>query len=181
MDEKVEALFKSISSCNDAEVIALFDQGVDVNSKNKSGFTSLIAAIFNQASSNLIKELVLRGADVNVKHSMGFNSLTAAAMLGNLEHVKILLGAGADLEMTDMDCNTPLLCAMTRRHYPIVAYLLDKGGNMHHVNAKGDDFKSLINQEEYLDLKSYLLSHNEEGLLNSIIENDQSSVFPIKF
>ena len=54
-----------------------------------------------------------------------------AARQGDLDLVKYLHKAGADLNEMDNERNTPILLAALNGHYPIVKYLYDNGVGYH--------------------------------------------------
>ena len=55
--------------------------------------------------------------------------LIIAAREGFLNIVKILVEAGASLDMTDEDENTALLIALEEEHYEVAELLLDRGAS----------------------------------------------------
>jgi ankyrin repeat protein len=94
----------------------------------------------------MVKLLIARGAEVDArstvnewerrvtaeprqKNSMpgGFTPLLYAAREGCLECAKALIGAGADVNLTDPDGVTPLLSALLNAHFDTAKYLLEAG------------------------------------------------------
>jgi hypothetical protein len=95
----------------------LINQGVDVNSKNSSGFTALIIA--SQAGYiETIKALLAAGADVNARNIEGETALYYAALHGRYEVVKELISAGADVNLKAYGGRTPLMATAIGK-YPI--------------------------------------------------------------
>ncbi len=74
----------------------LIQSGVDVNAKDKWGYTPLCYAV-DKDDSDFVNLLIARGADVNAKHPGGETSLHYAATAGRTEAVKLLLEAGANI------------------------------------------------------------------------------------
>ena len=64
-------------------------------------------------------------------------ALVYAARTNDLESVKILLAAGADVNQTTGYGWSPLLVATQNRHYKLAAYLLDHGANPDLANNGG--------------------------------------------
>ena len=64
-------------------------------------------------------------------------ALVYAARTDDLESVKILLAAGADVNQTTGYGWSPLLVATQNRHYKLAAYLLDHGANPDLANNGG--------------------------------------------
>jgi ankyrin repeat protein len=69
--------------------------------------------------------------------SGGLTPLVFAAREGDLETVKVLLDAGADVNQTTEYGWTPLLVASNNRNYKVGAYLLEKGANPNIANKGG--------------------------------------------
>ena len=63
--------------------------------------------------------------------------LVYAARANNLESVKVLLAAGADINQTTGYGWSPLLVATQNRYYRLAAYLLDRGANVNLANSGG--------------------------------------------
>ncbi len=63
--------------------------------------------------------------------------LVYAARANDLESVKVLLAAGADVNQTTGYGWTPLLVATQNRYYSLAAHLLDQGANVNLANTGG--------------------------------------------
>jgi ankyrin repeat protein len=61
----------------------------------------------------------------------GLTPLLYAARDGRLEALKILVDAGAKLEMTDPNGITPLLMAISNNQVAVARFLIDRGANIH--------------------------------------------------
>jgi ankyrin repeat protein len=75
----------------------LIDAKVDVNAKDKIGRTALIDAAMSGLGFNRAKLLVAAGADVNVMID-GMSALSFAAVFNNIDTVKLLIEAKADVD-----------------------------------------------------------------------------------
>jgi len=64
-------------------------------------------------------------------------ALVYAARANDLESVKVLLAAGADINQTTGYGWSPLLAATQNRYYKLAAYLLDHGANVNLSNTGG--------------------------------------------
>jgi ankyrin repeat protein len=136
-------------------VKALLARGADANAKESwMGQTALMWA----AASNfpeVVSALVEGGADLNVKatttpgtprlprvegvaaqsaHSNfpkgGMTALLFAAREGALDAARILVDAGADINLADPDGISPLIMAIMNGHYDLAAALIDKGADV---------------------------------------------------
>ncbi len=90
--------------------------------------------------------LDLDGFDINQLYSSGENKppctgLYLAAGHGHNDAVKMLLGAGADPNISNPDGKTPLIIAATFGHQPVINILIDFGAD---VNAVTDNNDSAI-------------------------------------
>ena len=80
----------------------LIDHGAPVNTASAYGATPLMWAVTTPAN---VRVLVNRGADVNARVGDGVTALVAAARLGNIESMRILMAAGADMKTRDTRTN----------------------------------------------------------------------------
>lgn len=103
------------------------------------------------------------GVDVNKRVILRefFDSFLAqAARRGDLEMVKLLVGAGADLKCPDFDniAKSPLHIAAANNHDAIVQYLIGKGMCFFPVK-----FFDILELAEYSDLPNYTISRIVRG------------------
>jgi ankyrin repeat protein len=101
----------------------LLDAGAEIDTKDSSGRTALM-----YASSGPFVEtvglLLERGAEVNVQGTLeGFTPLMTAAAEGLADVVRLLLGAGADRDIKDVDGDTALSFAQQNGHTEVVELL----------------------------------------------------------
>ncbi|VEL08877.1 unnamed protein product [Protopolystoma xenopodis] len=83
--------------------------------------------------------MVVIGADVNSKtEETQETALTLAACGGFIEVCKMLLDAGADIEVGGVGCSTPLMEAAQEGHLDLVAALIKRGANVNSITATGD-------------------------------------------
>jgi uncharacterized protein len=83
-------------------VILLLDAGADVECVGRYGFHPLHNAVYS-GHADIVAELIKRGAKVDSKDAKGRTALLiyAASAGSNLQIVRILLAAGADLQLED--------------------------------------------------------------------------------
>ena len=65
----------------------------------------------------------------------GFTPLLYAIMAGDLDAVRVLLAAGANVDEAGPDGMTALMLALIKRHEPIALFLLDQGADPHAADA----------------------------------------------
>ncbi|CAG9759950.1 unnamed protein product [Ceutorhynchus assimilis] len=125
------AMHYAVSHGNFDVVSILLDSKVcDINKPNKAGYTSVmlvsLAAVMSQTHANVVRRL-FQLADVNIRASQhGQTALMLAVSHGRLDMVKMLLEAGADINIQDEDGSTALMCAAEHGHIEIVKHFLSQ-------------------------------------------------------
>jgi ankyrin repeat protein len=131
-------------------VKALLDHGADVNAKEKwLGQTALMWAVAENHPA-VVEALIAHGADVNARSDIreekiknkwfvanvvsppphgGFTPLLYAARQNSLEAAKMLVKAGADLNLADPDGTSALVMAIVNAHYDLPIYLMEHGAD----------------------------------------------------
>jgi ankyrin repeat protein len=134
---------------NTAAASVLIERGADVNAREqRKGQTALMWAVAqgHPAMANLLLE---HGAEVDARSTVnewermvtaeprqknlmpgGFTPLLYAARQGCLECAKLLVAAGAQIDLTDPDGVTPLLSALLNAHFDTAKYLLEAGAKV---------------------------------------------------
>jgi uncharacterized protein len=126
----------------------LLDRGADVNAAERwRGQTALMWAVA-QGHATMVQELIARGADVNARSAInnwprqvtaepravyrpagGWTPLLYAAREGCGECARLLVDAGADLNMADPEGISPLLMAVINARFDLAAYLIRAGAS----------------------------------------------------
>jgi len=98
----------------------------------------LLSFIQTNAESQRVQELLsLKAANVDSKAEAGMTSLHFASWQGNLSTVKILLKAGAKVNASNVDENTPLILAAHRNQNEVAIVLLNAGAEVNAKNSFG--------------------------------------------
>jgi ankyrin repeat protein len=110
-----------------------------------------------------VKELLAAGRDPNEEDGpSGQRALLAAAFNGDVELVRLLLDAGADVDATDMHGNTPLSKAVYKygqdneRYTRVIDQLLEHGADPEHANRYGVSARGLANTIATSNVKDVL-------------------------
>lgn len=114
----------------------LIASGADVRAKSALGNTALILAARKPGNSRTVKRLLERGADVNAVNVFGSTALMAAAAAGDVDSLRRLLDAGANIDAKpNMDVDgfifgggrTALMWATFLGNEPMAKRLLERG------------------------------------------------------
>ena len=134
----------------------LINAGADVNAKERwAGQTALMWA-GAQLQPEMVKLLLANGAEVDARSSVrewtrkvsseprpkelaqgGLTPLMFAARTGCIECAELLLGAGADINLTDPYGVTPLVVATLNLQNDFAAYLVEKGADINQWDLYG--------------------------------------------
>jgi ankyrin repeat protein len=103
----------------------------------KTGYTPLILAV-NLGNTDVVKKLVtIPGIDLDSKHEGVGPAIWDAVSNGNLEMVKALKEAGADMDnVGGPNAASPLTVAIVKNHNSVARYLISRGVD---VNLAGTD------------------------------------------
>ncbi|UJR14534.1 hypothetical protein I4U23_001530 [Adineta vaga] len=131
-----------------------------------AGSTPLIGATkYNHP--DCVKRLLAHHANPNHQNQSGISALMLAAEQGYFECVKLLVQAGADLELApsgqlaltmNLCGQTPLFCAAKEGRTEIVKYLLDRGANPRVQNHYGVSALWIPAQKGMLQVVELLLN-----------------------
>ena len=93
---------------------------------------TLFSIVIEKNDIGVVKALLAAGFNPNTKHD-GVPALVMASQYSNLEIVKVLIKAGADVNLADEYGETPLIKAAREGHPDIIKILIQSGAN---VNLK---------------------------------------------
>jgi hypothetical protein len=108
------------------QVKSQISAGVDVNSKNRLGWTLLHTAIRNRRT-EIIKMLIDKGADVNAKDNRGRTPLHFAVETGQKDIVEQLIAKGAEINVMDSRADNALSLAKKNNQAEIADLLIKHG------------------------------------------------------
>jgi ankyrin repeat protein len=117
----------------------LVNAGADVNLKSTDGFTPLYAAVQNKHKP-VVEYLLSKGARIDEKIGQkGVTALYQACFIGSLDVVKVLVDAGADVNLKSTEEYTPLFIAIQNNHKSVIEYILSKGARVNETNGQYHD------------------------------------------
>ena len=151
-----------------AAVLALLDEGVDVNAARPDGATALLwAAHWDDVE--LVEQLVRAGADVNAADDHGVTPLERAAENASVVMVEKLLAAGADVHARQTSGLTPLMTAARTGSVGVVQALLRAGADVNAaVTATGSTALMWAVSEPHSDIVRLLLAAGAEARASTI-------------
>jgi ankyrin repeat protein len=142
-------------------VQALLKMGVDVNAKNKDGWTALMVASFN-GHLEVMQALLAKGADINAKRNYGGTALITAIAFGRLDVVQALLAKGADVNAKENYGETALMRASQKGYLDVVQALLAKGADVNAKNKDGETALMFAAANGHLDVVRALLAQGAD-------------------
>ena len=126
-----------------------------LNDTEKYPATQNFAAAAEIGDTYGIEYYIAKGADVN-QPVKGGTALSYAASQQKMEIVKMLIAAGATIDVADSAQNTPLFWAAINGNFDMVKLLVEHGANIHAVNKWGNSIMGA--SEKYPEIVEYLQS-----------------------
>lgn len=128
-----DAIVSALRNHNVDRLELLLDMGVDIDTKNKSGYTALGIAVRSYGL-DIIEYLFGKGADVHASQGMaGTSVLHLAVARGDIEIAGLLLDRGADVNSVPSWGSTkllpPLAVAVTKGKREMAEYLISRGAD----------------------------------------------------
>jgi len=161
-------LHEAIEENNVSYVQEYLDNGGDINIRIDKDYSTktplLILSIEN--NSDLISMLLIeKGVDVDLRDNYQSPPIREAAMMGQLNIVKKLLDAGADINDAggdDEGAGTVLTSAVFYGHTEVVEFLLEQGVDINDVDFQGSTALHIAKYQENKYLEDLLLKYNPD-------------------
>ena len=116
---------------------ALIKGGARVDLRNAYGQTPLDAAAETPNCIAIARALIDAGLNVNAQDLLGNTPLHGASYMGNIELVKLLIAAGADLDLQSWSDHTPIQEALANKKQVIVTLLNDYAQRIKSAELRG--------------------------------------------
>ena len=149
-------------------VLALLNEGVDVDAARPDGATALLwAAHWDDVE--LVERLLRAGADVNAADDHGVTPLERAAENASVAMVEMLLAAGADVHARQTSGLTPLMTAARTGSVDVVQALIRGGADINAaVTATGSTALMWAVSERHPDIVHSLLDAGADPRASTI-------------
>jgi len=134
-----------------------------INALSQDGYPPLcLAALFHQTE--IAKLLIKHGADVNLvaKNVSRVTALQSAVAKENYELCTILLKAGANPNITQIQNATALHSAVYRGNLALTKLLIENGAFTSTKMYTGETAMSIAEDKGYQEIKDYLIELQEE-------------------
>lgn len=172
-EDAEESMYKTILGGGVAEVVALLDQGADVNSRRDDIQQTPLMDAADMGHEEVVRRLLDWGAEVNAGNKYRETALTLAAEGGHTAVVSLLLDWGAEINVVDEFGDTPLLNATEGNHEATLRLLLKRGADPDVPNRIGMTAMTLALTFERNNVLEVLL---EGGAAPNLRYHDQTSL-----
>ncbi|KAJ7332234.1 hypothetical protein JRQ81_014414 [Phrynocephalus forsythii] len=140
--QKAEELNNAVRTGSVETVRELLEEGLDVNSKVKGGWTPLLSAI--QRDMECMVQLLLdKGADPHARKDDGATPLIVAGITGNVSLLKLFLDKGADVNEHGNNGFTAFMEAALYGKEEALRFLYHKGADVNLGRVTDEEKKAL--------------------------------------
>lgn len=178
LSKQSEAIYEFLAAAKvgrKRELLALLDEGVPVDGRNRHGETALMKAA--AAGHRKMVKLLLdeRRADANLRDRFGYTALMVAAKHNEAKIAYDLIRAGARVDSRyrigawPADDGTALMLAANAGHIDVVRLLLKKRANPNSRTSTGNTALMYASREGRLDVVELLL---KVGADRTLVNND---------
>ena len=155
-DEKEEILENIIKNGMMQEFIAFIRDIEDVNVNLKNQY-NLITLVTKYKQHEMMKYLIHNGVDINRRDARLNNPLIIAVQNNDLEAVKILNSAHANLDIVDILKRTPLIYAIENGKEDIGVFLVENGANIDVKNGIGEGTLSMAERFKRYKIRNAII------------------------
>lgn len=165
-------MLRAVNTRDAAQVSALIQRGMDVNTTDPDGNTLLMLAARN--GDNQILEILLTNKPNILKiNKYGDSALMLAALRGHLQSVRALVAAGADIDPVGW---TPLIYAAFEGYREIVEFLLTLDIDIDAQSASGISALMAASRNGHLEIAHLLL---RQGADVNLVNQDNKTAMGI--
>lgn len=156
--DKVENLFKSISSQDISYFKSIYDEIGQPNLRNENGDTILTYSLLMQKY-DVVASILLNGADPNLSNALGYTPLEIVIELADSKSLKLLADNNVDVNYVDAFKRTYLMHAARVGFLPAVEFLIKKGVDVNAMDEDGFSALAIAYRHKKDIIIKYLLKH----------------------
>ncbi|MFC1616064.1 ankyrin repeat domain-containing protein [Patescibacteria group bacterium] len=114
----------------------LIDEGADMDKINAGDYSSLLNSAVESQSLEMVNWLLNEGFDANESYDIGWTALHSACSGANLDIVKALVQAGADMNAQDYYGLFPIGVSMNYDRPENALYLIEQGADVNLISSE---------------------------------------------
>ena len=135
--ENVTPLIRACVKGNKDSINVLLNAGADPNIVGSQGYTCVHDAAWNECCTEALQAIISHGGDVNATSKENVTPLMLACVKGNKDAINVLLNAGADPNIADVDGDTCLHYAVRYDGYTdVLQAVISNGADVNATNKK---------------------------------------------
>jgi len=120
---------------------AILDHGADANRKygpfHDEPLLLFLCRDFDE-NAPALQTLLAHVTNINIVASMNMTALHYAVLRNHIQHARVLIDSGANMDLQDYRLFTPLMYAVGKQSYDMVRLLLEKGAETQLTNNDGE-------------------------------------------
>lgn len=117
-------------------------------------------SLFEEADLDIVRHVIYHGINLDTISNLAGQSALHTACQLRIEIVHFLVEMGADIEVNDIERNTPLFYACLAGKIDIVKFLIDSGANINHINTKKQNIAHIA------------CCYNQVRMIEYLVENE---------
>lgn len=158
-----ENLFEAIKSRDLTKIRCLINNGININTKDKDGWTALMHATDN-GDNTIVRLLIELGADLDIQNDDGQTALINATFINAIVIAKILIKKGANVNVKDNEGQTALMMAALSNAKEIGELLVLEGADVFAVDKLGMDAFAIASKTWAFKHSDYFLKSRQNQI-----------------
>jgi ankyrin repeat protein len=118
--------------------------------------TSALIEAADKGFDEIVKTLILKGANLEIKDQLGYTALAKAAKNGHLTTLKILINAGAKVNVNP-EGRSVLMHVVEKNNMLLSQLIIAAGADVNYIDAEGDTALKIARRMGYFDLDLMLV------------------------
>lgn len=136
----------------EAAALFLIERGADIHDQRWGDRFPLIMAV-NKHLNPVVRKLLASDVNIHQRRRTGWNSLMEAALVSNLEAMRLLIAAGAPVDRTDhLNATALYYTASSRNHLETLKILLAQGARVEYRTANPEFYELVLRKRTNYDM-----------------------------